>query len=195
MSNEFHKLRMLLMKNLVLICLIFFALIALSSCHKSTDVPSGPCAGSQVDIWPVHNPSTARFMLKDSSYYQMTYKLVDSTAVITFTGYFYNTCAKPQMQMAILIQGNWTTIQGKVFLSYCYGMQEEEIDVPAVWSGHWYDRQASVQRALNSCSSFPDSDIKIRMVYVFPTTGSRSTDLTFMSYTSEYLSFTATFGD
>jgi len=183
------------MKGLVYICLFLSALIALSSCHKSSDEPSGPCAGSQVDTWPVHDPSDERFMLKDSSYYQMTYRLLDSTAVITFTGYFYNSCAKPQMQMAILIQGNLTTIQGKVYLSYCYGMQEEEIDVPAVWSGHWYERKASVQRVLSNCSSFPDSDIKIRMVYSFPTTGSRSADLWKMSYASEYLLFTATFRD
>ena len=115
-------------------------------------------------------------------------------AVVTFTGYFYNSCAKPQMQMTILIQGNWTTIQGKVYLGYCYGMQEEEIDISAVWSGHWYERKASVQRVLSNCSSFPDSDIKIRMVYSFPTTGSRSADLWKMSYASEYLEFTAVFG-
>ena len=183
------------MKSLVPICIFLLSLMTLSACHKNTDEVSGPCSGSQVDTWPVHDPSAGRFMLKDSSYYQMTYKLLDSMAVITFSGYFYNSCAKPQMQVAILIQGNWTTIQGKVYLSYCYGMQEEEIDVPAVWSGHWYDRKASVQKALNTCSSFPDSDVKIRMVYTFPTTGSRATDLTYMSYASEYLSFSATFGD
>ncbi|MCX6285457.1 MAG: hypothetical protein NTW31_14660 [Bacteroidetes bacterium] len=183
------------MKGLIFISLFFSALISLLSCHKSTDEPSGPCAGSQVVTGPLNDPSSGRFKLSDSVSYHMTYTLVDSTAFITFSGYFTNSCAKPQMQMVILIQGNWTTIQGKVYLSYCYGMQEEEIDVPAIWTGHWYDRKATVQRVLNACNSFPDSDVKIRMMYIFPTTGSRSTDLTFMSYSSEYLLFTATFSD